>query len=238
MNTLSTSSWLGRPVPVRRGSHLFPLLLGILLTPLLQAAPEADPSAKLREQLKSTMLQLRKAQSDIANAQAAQAAAEAKNKELEAQIATLTKKNEELARKANSDKARADQNIAGLNEKLAEKDKRILQYEEALGKWKDGYQKAAAIARTKEDERAALASEAVTLRHTIADRERKNIALFNTANEILDRFEKYSLGKALSAREPFISTTRVKVENLVQGYQDKIVENRIAAPAKPGKSAE
>jgi hypothetical protein len=29
--------------------------------------------------------------------------------------------------------------------------------------------------------------------------------------------------------EPFISTTRVKVENLVQGYKDRIVENRIAA---------
>ena len=63
----------------------------------------------------------------------------------------------------------------------------------------------------------------------IKRRERKNIALFNTANEILDRFEKYALGKALSAREPFISTTRVKVENLVQGYQDKVVANRISA---------
>ncbi len=46
-----------------------------------------------------------------------------------------------------------------------------------------------------------------------------------------DRYEGYSLGKALAAREPFIGTTRVKVENLVQGYKDKILDNRIAAPA-------
>jgi DNA repair exonuclease SbcCD ATPase subunit len=232
MNTLSTSSWLGRSVPARRGNNLFPLILSILLTPLLHAAPEADPSAKLREQLKSTLLQLRKIQTDMANAQAAQAAAEAKNKDLEAQIAKITKQNEELIKKSNSEKTKADQDIAKLNERLAEKDKRLVQYDEALNKWKDGYQKAAAIARTKEDERAALASEVVSLKNTVADRERKNIALFNTCNEILDRFEKYALGKALSAREPFISTTRVKVENLVQGYQDKMVENRIAAPAK------
>lgn len=212
--------------------------LAFLAAPLLHAAPEADPSVKLREQLKSTLLQLRKVQTDIANAQAAQAAAEAKNKELETQVAALTKKNETLIKDAALAKTKSEQDIAKLNEKIADKDKRIAQYDQALNQWKEGYQKAAAIARTKEEERAALASEVVSLKHTIADRERKNIALFNTANEILDRFQNYALGKALSAREPFISTTRVKVENLVQGYQDKIVANRIAAPAKPGKSAE
>lgn len=208
------------------------ILLAFLTAPLLHAAPEADPSVKLREQLKSTLLQLRKVQTDMANAQAAQASAEAKNKELEAQVAKLTKQNEESVKKGNAEKLKSDQDIAKLNERLADKDKRLFQYDQALNQWKDGYQKAAAIARTKEEERAALASEVVSLKHTIADRERKNIALFNTANDILDRFEKYALGKALSAREPFISTTRVKVENLVQGYQDKVVANRIAAPAK------
>lgn len=208
------------------------ILLAFLTAPLLHAAPEADPSVKLREQLKSTLLQLRKIQTDMANAQAAQAAAEAKNKELEAQVAKLTKQNEESVKKGNAEKLKSDQDLAKLNERLADKDKRILQYDQALNQWKDGYQKAAAVARTKEEERAALASEVVSLKNTVADRERKNIALFNTANEILDRFEKYALGKALSAREPFISTTRVKVENLVQGYQDKVVANRIAAPAK------
>lgn len=204
-------------------------LIAFFLAPLLHAAPEADPSVKLREQLKSTLLQLRKVQTDIANTQAAQAAAEAKNKELEALITKLTKQNEDLVKQSNAAKAKSEQDIAKLDEKLADKDRRIVQYDEALNKWKDVYQKAAALARTKEDERTALASEAVTLKHTIADRERKNIALFNTANEILDRFQNYALGKALAAREPFISTTRVKVENLVQGYQDKIVQNRISA---------
>jgi hypothetical protein len=85
------------------------------------------------------------------------------------------------------------------------------------------------VARTKEEERAQLASEAIVLKRTVADRETKNIALFNTSTEILERFENYALGKAIGAREPFISTTRVKVENLVQGYKDRIVENRIAA---------
>jgi chromosome segregation ATPase len=201
----------------------------IVFSASLHAAEEADPSVKLREQLRSTMLQLRTSQVEAANAQALQAAAEAKSKELEGKIADLEKRSAAMAKQANAEKIAAEESIATLNNKLADRDKRIVQMNEALAKWKDGYNKAAAVARTKEEERAQLASEAIVLKRTVADRETKNIALFNTSTEILERFENYALGKAIGAREPFISTTRVKVENLVQGYKDRIVENRIAA---------
>lgn len=205
------------------------ILTLIAFSASLHAAEEADPSIKLREQLRSTMIQLRTSQVEAANAQALQAAAEAKSKELEGKIADLEKRSAAMAKQANAEKIAAEESIATLNNKLADRDKRIIQMNEALAKWKDGYNKAAAVARTKEEERALLASEAIVLKRTVVDRETKNIALFNTSNEILERFENYALGKALGAREPFISTTRVKVENLVQGYKDRIVENRIAA---------
>lgn len=205
------------------------ILTLIAFSASLHAAEEADPSVKLREQLRSTMIQLRTSQVEAANAQALQAAAEAKSKELEGKIADLEKRSAAMAKQANAEKIAAEESIATLNNKLADRDKRIIQLNEALAKWKDGYNKAAAVARTKEEERAQLASEAIVLKRTVADRETKNIALFNTSTEILERFENYALGKALGAREPFISTTRVKVENLVQGYKDRIVENRIAA---------
>lgn len=198
---------------------------------LTSAADGPDPAVKLRDQLRSTLLQLRTAQTEAANLQAAQTAAEAKTKEVEAKLAAAEARNTKLAKDLNDDKAAAERSIASLNNKLAEREKRIVEYNEALDKWKSGYQKAAEVARTKEDERARLAEEAVALKHTIADRETKNIALFNTANEILNRFESYALGKALAAREPFISTSRVKVENLVQGYQDKILDQRLNSPA-------
>lgn len=201
------------------------------------AAPEADPSQKLKESLRSTMLQLRKVQTENANLQASQVAADAKQKELDAKIVALTKNTETLVKKSNADKTAAEESIAKLNNRLAEREQRIVQYNEALEKWKTGYQKAAEVARTKEDERAKLASEVVDLKRTVADRETKNIALFNTSIDILNRFENYALGKAIAAREPFIGTTRVKVENLVQGYKDKIIDNRIAAPATASKPA-
>ena len=205
------------------------LVLGAILTSLAGAAEAPDPSQKLREQLRSVILQLRSAQTESANAQAAQAAAEQKNTELTAKITDLEKRNAALIRQANSDKTASDKAISSLTAKLADRDKHIVEFTEALAKWKTGYQQAAEVARAKEDERAKLAVEVLVLKRTVADRESKNIALFNLAIEVLDRFEKYALGKALAAREPFIGTTRVKVENLVQGYKDKILDNRISA---------
>ena len=208
--------------------HNVLLFLG-LLTAVAPAAEVPDPSLKLREQLRGVMLQLRTAQTDAANAQAAQAAADKKAADLTTKIADFEKRNATFIKQNNADKAASEESIAKLNNKLAEREKRIVEYTEALEKWKVGYQKSAEIARTKESERAKLAAEVIINKRTIADRESKNIALFNTSIEILDRYENYALGKALGAREPFVGTTRVKVENLVQGYKDKILDNRISA---------
>lgn len=199
----------------------------------LHAAEQEDPTAALRSQLRDVMLQLRTAQTESANAQVAQTAAEQKVEALEASVKTLKAGNARLMEESGEQKAASEKAIASLTAKVTERDQALLQYSEALEKWKEGYQKAAAVAREKEDERAALASETIVNKRTIADLERKNVALFNVSNEILDRYEGYSLGKALGAREPFIGTTRVKVENLVEGYKDKILDNRLAAPAKP-----
>ena len=206
---------------------LFALLTGVAV-----ASESEDPTQKLRDQLRGVMLQLRTAQTDAANGQAAAAAAEQKNKDLANKFAELEKRNASFVKQSSVDKAVSDEAIGTLNGKLADREKRIVQYAEALEKWKDGYQKASGVARTKEEERSKFAAEIVVHQRTIADRETKNISLFNTAIEVLNRFENYSLGKALAAREPFISTTRVKVENLVQGYKDRILDNRISAPAK------
>jgi seryl-tRNA synthetase len=194
-----------------------------------QAAEEADPSLKLREQLRGVMLQLRTAQSDVANSQALQAAADQKNKDLAAEIEKAKKNTEALVKQTNAEKAASEESIAKLSNKLEEREKRLTLLNVSLEKWKVGYQKAAEIARSKEAERAKLAAEKIENLRLIADRERKNIGLFNAATEILDRYENYALGKALGAREPFIGTTRLKVENLVQGYKDKILDNRINA---------
>lgn len=211
------------------------LLVAVVLTGTGSAAEAPDPTQKIRGQLRSVMLQLRTAQTENANAQAALAAAEQNNKDLAAKLAEVENRNATLAKQAVTDKAAADKTIATLEGRLVDRDKRIGEYSEALEKCKAGYQQADGIARAKDAECTKLAAEIVEHKRTIADREAKNIALFNISNEILKRYENYALGKALTAREPFIGTTRVKVESLVQGYHHQILDNRMRAP-KPNPS--
>lgn len=202
----------------------------LLLSAALSAQPAADPAAKLMDQLRSVTLQLRSAQTESANAKVAQAAAEQQLESSNKEIKNLQAANQRLTQKAGEEKLAAEKDRTALNAKLTERDQALVRYHEALEKWKVGYEKAAALAREKEDARAALASDIIVNKREIADLQRKNIALFNLSNEILGRYEGHALGKAILAKEPFIGTTRVKVENLVQGYQDQILDQRLAVP--------
>ena len=206
---------------------IFTIMAGLLLP---SAFAEEQPDTRLREALKNTILQLRTAQGETAKAQADSIAATQKTTTLEVKVAELEKRNEKLAKQANDDKTASEKSIATLNNRIAEREQRLAEYIAALDKWKAGYQMAADTARAKDSERARLADEALTLKRTLADRERKNLNLFNISIEILDRYANYALGKSLAAKEPFIGNARVRVENQVQGYKDKIIEQRLNAP--------
>ena len=45
--------------------------------------------------------------------------------------------------------------------------------------------------------------------------------------EILSRYEKFGLGTALTAREPFTGITRARLQSLVDEYDEKISAQRI-----------
>ncbi len=72
----------------------------------------------------------------------------------------------------------------------------------------------------------------VQLQQTVADREKKNVALYQLAGEILARYEKSGVGEALLSKEPFVGLSRVKLENLVQDYRDKL-RDHVVIPGQP-----
>ncbi|MCX8494662.1 MAG: hypothetical protein ORN51_00575, partial [Akkermansiaceae bacterium] len=82
MKILPTSYPSITPAPsTLRGIALVLIAFGLGLFPT-QAAEQADPTVKLRTQLRDVMLQLRTSQTTAANAQAGQVAAEQKVEEL------------------------------------------------------------------------------------------------------------------------------------------------------------
>ncbi len=215
---------------------LFPwLLTSVFSSGLLHAAEQGNTvEDRLRGQLRSTMLQLRDAQNQLATLQSAQAEDEKQKKTLSDRV-----DEDELTKQAASDKDAATKTIADLNAKVTDQTTLINQMKDALDKWKEAYNKAVEVANTKEAQRAKFESQAIVLQRRVENDEAKNLALYQLGKEVLNRYEKFGLGTAITSREPFVGITKVKLENLVQDYSDKLMDQTVkpgAAPA-PERSA-
>lgn len=204
---------------MKKLSVLFVLLL--VLSGSLRAAEEQDSVlSRMREALKNTMLQLRDAQTQVATLQATQALNEQKIKDLQSQLDKTTKQ-------ASDDKLAADKTISDLKDQLAAQDKRNAAQVEAIGKWKKSYEALLAQAKAIDAKRAEYASKCILLQRKVDDQQRRNLAMYDLGMEILKRYERFGLGEALTAREPFTGLTRVKFQNLIQDEGDKLAEQKI-----------
>ena len=192
-----------------------------LLGGLVRAAPADGEDTRLRETLRSTLQALNAAEADRAALQSAAADSEKRLQELNSQVQTLLKRSV-------ADKAAADQAAAALAARGADREKELAQLRSALEKARASAQADAATLRAGESQRARLAAENLALRRHLAECQAKNAALFKTGNEILTRYERYGLGTALAAKEPFVGLTRVKLENQVQDYEDKLLDERLS----------
>ena len=185
----------------------------LLLAPGVSRAADDD---KVKETLRNLTLRLRTAETEQASLQADKAQLEQDKKALADQTDLLTKA-------AASDKT----TITKLTSKVTEQEATISQMKDALAKWKAAYEQINAGAQKLKTERDKATSEEILAKREVADREMKNRELYRLANEILTRYEKFGLGDALAAREPFTGITRTKLENQVQGYSDKIADARV-----------
>lgn len=189
------------------------------VAPALRAA-DADPADDhLRTELRDTTLQLRSVQSELAEAQAQQAAAAAERDALAATVVSLRKQS--AAASTSSQKAAADlqsqiEALKAENSRLG--DSLFVAKSQNENAGRDNQEAGALNARMR--------SEIIVLTRKVADLQSKNLALFLTGNEILTRYQEFGLGTAISAKEPFVGSTRTKLENLVQDYQDKLADER------------
>lgn len=207
--------------------YRFPALaLLILLGSALPSPAQPPPSAedKLREALKGVTLQLRTAQSDAATAMAEKSAADSKNAELTAQVEKMSKQLATLSREKLDALEAAERMQANLEGRLTAQQEELSAFKKSLDKWKAAHAEISGIAQKKDRKRASIAAKNAALQRRVADLRTRNTALFTTGNEILDRYRKFSLGEAIAAREPFTGLTRVKLQNQLQEFGDKLLD--------------
>jgi chromosome segregation ATPase len=185
-----------------------------------QTAPTVE--SRLREQIKAMTTQLR-------TAEAAQAALQVEKVALDEKVKALEKRVEELAKELAADRETAKTEGEKLRAEIATRDGAIAQTREELVKATNFGTKTAEMLKKTEADRAKFEAETIQLKRVVADQRMKNGKMFEISNEILTRYEKFGLGTALTAREPFVGITRARLETMVEEYGGKIAEQRIKA---------
>jgi len=200
----------------------FLILLFLLSpTPLIAVEEAGDPVvAKLREALRASTLQLRDAQGKIADLQASEIASERKITKLEKEIKNLKAE----AVKERNVQANA---ISELQNELTRTKAASAGHQTAVGKWRKEYGEAIERARKAEAATKKSDSQVVKLKRLVESQRYQNIRMYKVGMEILDRYDNFWFGDALLAREPFVGNTRVKLQNLAQEGQDKLLAARI-----------
>lgn len=195
-------------------------LAPILLATSFAHAADEDPTEKFRQALRDTMLKLRDTQNQLASAQAAQYAAETKAGDFERKSKKLAK---ELAEERNT----STNLVSALKKTIAERDATIANQTATLANWKKSHDQIGNLAIKRELQRRELEAKALALERKVQDQQFKNIEMYQAAMEVLDRYEKFGLGDAILAREPFTTAQRVKFQNLVQDFADQLTDARI-----------
>lgn len=205
------------------------LLLAGGLTAAVADDQSNSPEARLREALKNTMLQLRTVTADRDNLQAQVTDLQSQNTDLTAQVAAITKKA--------ADTHETDTKTIGvLKGQVSDQEASIASLQSSLEKWEASQRQAVQIANDTEAKRAKLADLSIHLQRMVDDQKRRNDQMYRLGMEILDRYEKFGLGQALTAKEPFVGITRTKFETLVQDYEDKLLDTRISDATTSDKS--
>ncbi len=184
------------------------------------AADVSPNEARLRESVKGLMVQLRTIQAERDTLDAAKNEHEQKAKELGEKLAALTKASD-------TEREGFERTVSGLRGKVAELEKENGGLKADLAQAVGVGNQTADRLKKKEADGLKLGERIVDLERKVSEGQRKNLELHRLGKEILERYEKFGLGTALTAREPFVGTTRVRLQNLVQEYSDKLSEQRI-----------
>lgn len=207
------------------------LAAGLLPSAIAQEGAEAQIAQaraneqRVRDSLRTTTQQLRAVESEKATLLAARVERDQTISALEAQLAAATTQ-------AGMDREQAVQSITKLTAEAERKDQELARLKTTLDKWKASHAQATTLLKKGDSVRGRLEAANLSLERTIADRERQNLALYQTATEILRRYADFSLGRALAAREPFTGLARARLEEQIQGYTDDLLEAKL----KPARS--
>jgi chromosome segregation ATPase len=197
---------------------------GLLLFAMLGAgsahADQSDAETRLRAALKTASARIRELEEQNATLTAKQADADRDKQAMTQKAAEDDKTLAELHKQTDADRAALDQAAATQH-----------QQQDSIAKWQASYDDAAEKARTRDADAKQLDTVLGRMRPRLQGCEAKNAALYRLGEDVLDLYDKKDFFDIVT-REPVTKLKRVELENVMQGYEDKLRDNRIAAPGQ------
>ncbi|HVO20378.1 MAG TPA: hypothetical protein VMU15_14050 [Anaeromyxobacter sp.] len=227
-----------RPAPPRteaawsRQSALRVLAVACLaaVLPAVGLAAETSTEGRLRDALRTATSQLRAAEDDRARLQSESAERLKEIEDLKAKLAAA-----QVARPAPrpNDRERVEltRRLEERSETAARLGKELAQCQATSGAAADAAREAARRLEEEHARREQAAAEGGELGEKLADCRTRNGRLYRVAEEILERYQRMTLGDVVAAREPFVGAKRVELENQAQDYEDRLRDQ--LAPKAP-----
>jgi chromosome segregation ATPase len=175
-----------------------------------QAQSETD---RLRDALRSSTAQVRALEDQRATSQA--------------KLTEMTRARDALKIEAEAAKAQAKKVEADYRTAVKEFNERLEERNQTLEKWKDAYAEAATVARTKDGERAKFETDWKTAKAATKACVVKNQELVRAGRDLLGHIQGITLGDVALGSEPFTGLRRVEIQNLLQDYGDKILNQKV-----------
>lgn len=168
---------------------------------------------RLREALRSAIVQTR-ALEDQATA-------------LQAKLAQADR--DKAAVKAQADAARAEVRRIEDEHRHAvdEFNQRIADRDQSLEKWRSAYEEAANVARTKDAERAKFEGEANAYRASTKTCVAKNDMLVKAGRDLVERYRSVTMDTGIVAFEKVFQIRRVELQNEVQDAHDRFLDQKV-----------
>lgn len=145
---------------------------------------------------------------------------------MQAQIAELTRSRDRFRDEVKEARAQARKSEADYRTAVREFNDRLEERNQTLERWKDAYNEAATVARTKDAERAKFEGESKAYKASTLACAGKNKELVKAGQELLQRYRSVTIGDAFIASEPVTGIGRVGVQNELQDYGDRVLNQK------------
>jgi hypothetical protein len=188
-------------------------LAAAMLLALPAARAQDNAEARLRDALRRTTIELR-------GLQDSQAALQASADQAQKQVDALTAKLADAAKSAQS-----EQEIAQLRAALQSQQDQNKVLQSGLQRWQGAYQQAAEVARAKDAESKTLGTRSKELDGKLGVCTAANGKLIAVADDILHLYRTQDFRSLLlGSYEPLLGLKKVELQNTVQSYEDRILD--------------